>query len=137
MKIVAEFNSNAELVSFISTFGGKISGPVTEVKADRYANSAPKTKVEVIKKVETPIETKIEAVVEIKDAEIVKTDETKTGPVELLFTKEMVRAVFTKLFEEGKQKEAKELTAKFGANNLSELKETDYATIYKEAGGLV
>lgn len=127
MKITAEFNSNAELVSFISTFGGKTPGPITEIKA------VPNTsKIEVIKKVASPAEKKVEAVVEIKDAKI---DEKKDEEPKV--TKEMVRAVFTKLFKEGKQKEAKELTAKFGANNLSKIKETDYATIYKEAGGLI
>jgi len=136
MKIVVEFNSNAELVNFISTFGGKISGPVTEVKTDRYVNAAPHaSKVEVIKKVETPTETKIDAVVEIKDAEIVKPDEKKGEDPKV--TKEMVRAVFTKLIKEGKQKEAKELTSKYGASKLPDIKEEDFAAIYKEAEGLV
>jgi len=52
-------------------------------------------------------------------------------------TKEMVRAVFSQLIKKGKQKEAKELTSKYGAAKLSEVKEEDYAAILKDAEELL
>lgn len=143
MKITAEFNSNEELLSFISTFGAKdisktimepigVRGSVTTSKPE--VKEAPKTKTteskkEDVKKVDAEIvgvENKTE---EVKDAEGVKED----GKEDLKVTKEMVRAVFTKIIKAGKQKEAKELTKKYGASRIPEIKEEDYEAIYKEA----
>lgn len=141
MKIVAEFNSNEELLSFISTFGTKTVSQITKgigvpkveatkkepdkvkIKEPEKVDNIPKVDAEVVGVDETPTE--------IKDAENVKVDE------EPKITKEMVRAVFTKLIKAGKSKDAKELTSKYGASKLPELKEEDYAAVYKEAEGLL
>jgi len=94
MKITAEFSSNEELVSFISTFGAI----PTEVKVEKVEKVA---KIEkVAQEMKAPEETKIASVIKTADAEIVKPDEKKDEDSKI--TKEMVRAVFTKLFKEGK-----------------------------------
>jgi len=49
----------------------------------------------------------------------------------------MVRAVFSKLIKAGKQQEAKDLTAKYGASKIPEIKEEDYVAILKEAEELL
>ena len=42
-----------------------------------------------------------------------------------------------KLIKAGKSKEAKELTAKYGASKIPEIKEEDYVAVYKEAEELL
>lgn len=130
MKITAEFNSNEELISFINTFGTK---SLTEVVA-------PTEKKEV--KVNLPKEAKKEEVKKVDlPKEETRKEETKIDPpkeeVKVEVTMEMVRAVFTKLIKAGKQKEAKEITTKFGASKLPELKEEDYAAVIKEAEAIL
>lgn len=117
MKITAEFNSNEELISFINTFGAKTLTGVTAIEKKENV------KVDSPKKEAKKEETKIDP-----PKEEVKKEDSK---VEV--TMEMVRAVFTKLIKAGKQKEAKEITTKFGASKLPELKEQDYAAVIKEA----
>lgn len=162
MKIIAEFNSNEELLGFISTFGARnftvgqalnqaVEGP-KEGKKVSDTQKVEDTKKEVKKetpKVETTKEekkeevTKVDAEVvgvdvkatEVKDAEGVKEEAPKTEETKI--TKEMVRAVFSKLIKAGKQKEAKDLTSKYGASKLPDLKEEDYAAAYKNAEGLL
>jgi hypothetical protein len=147
MKITAEFNSNEELLNFISTFGTKTLAPITGTKSTVAA------KVEATKKVDAPVKQKEpekvdnipkvdaelvgidETPTETKDAENVKEEAPKDEQPKI--TKEMVRAVFTKLIKASKQKEAKELTKKYGASKLPELKEENYAAVYKEAEGLL
>lgn len=135
MKITAEFNSNEELISFINTFGAK---SLTEVvapieKKEVKVNLPKEAKKEEVKKVDLPKE-------ETKK-EDVKKEETKIDPPKedpkVEVTMEMVRAVFTKLIKAGKQKEAKEITTKFGASKLPELKEEDYAAVIKEAEAIL
>lgn len=131
MKITAEFNSNEELISFINTFGTK---SLTEVvapieKKEVKVNLPKEAKKEEVKKVDLPKE-------ETKK-EDVKKEETKIDPPKEEVTMEMVRAVFTKLIKAGKQKEAKEITTKFGASKLPELKEEDYAAVIKEAEAIL
>lgn len=126
MKIIAEFNSNEELISFINTFGAKTLTEVIAIeKKESVKVDSPKkaTKKEEVKVVDPPKE-------EIKEAK--KEEDPK---VEV--TMEMVRAVFTKLIKAGKQKEAKEITTKFGASKLPELKEEDYAAVIKEAEAIL
>lgn len=144
MKITAEFNSNEELLSFISTFGAKdisktvmepigVKETVTTIKPEiKEAPKAktPESKKEDVKKVDAEVVGVNNKIGEIKDAEGIKEDKKKEDPK---ITKEMVRAVFTKLIKAGKQKEAKELTKKYGASRIPEIKETDYEAIYKEA----
>lgn len=136
MKITAEFNSNEELISFINTFGAKT---LTEVvapieKKEVKVNLPKEAKKEEVKKVDLPKE-------ETEKEEVKKVDppkeEVKVEDPKVEVTMEMVRAVFTKLIKSGKQKEAKEITTKFGASKLPELKEEDYAAVIKEAEAIL
>lgn len=52
-------------------------------------------------------------------------------------TKEMVRGIFGKLIKAGRAGEAKEITKKFGASKVPDLKEEDYAAVYKEVEALL
>lgn len=127
MKIVAEFNSNEELINFINTFSTKaiIQGIKEEEitgKGIGLTDSAPENSPEGE---EFETEDKPEANADKAPNSIEK------------ITKEMVRAAFTKLIKAGKQKEAKELTKKYGASRLPEIKEEDYEAIYKDAGELL
>ena len=140
MKITAEFNSNEELISFINTFGTRTLAEVVlpiekkEVKVD----SPKEAKKEEVKKVESPkedVEKEETKVVDPPKEEIKEVKKVVDPKVEV--TMEMVRAVFTKLIKAGKQKEAKEITTKFGASKLPELKEEDYAAVIKEAEAIL
>lgn len=146
MKIVAEFNSNEELLSFISTFGTKTVSQITKGTGAPKAEAYTEKNVELIKPVQLHSSNKEEnkdvsklendkVPAETKEAENVKEDAPKDE--ESKITKEMVRAVFTKLIKAGKSKDAKELTSKYGASKLPELKEDDYAAVYKEAEALL
>lgn len=141
MKITAEFNSTEELLSFISTFGtkaavqlegAKVGTKKEDKKADKVTPDKEDTKIENTKEEVPTVEAEKvgqdTTPTEIKDAEGVK---------EPKVTKEQVRAVFAKLIQSGKQKEAKELTTKYGANKLPDVKEEDYAAILKEAEELL
>lgn len=138
MKITAEFNSNEELVSFINTFG---------VKSITCAQKGMKETFEKVTQapiVEKPIEeSKEEAKVE-KPAKEPKEEFKEEKPAEepkeekvIKITKEQVRAVFSKLLKAGKQQEAKDLTAKYGASKIPEIKEEDYEAVLKEAEELL
>lgn len=65
------------------------------------------------------------------------TVQTPTTESEPKITKEMIRAIFTKIIKVGKAAEAKALTAKYGAKKVPDLKEEDYAAVYKEANALL
>ena len=110
MKITAEFNSINEIVDFINTFGTKIGNQITIDGA--------KVGSKIKEKITSPV----------KEAEGIK---------EVKVTKEQVREVFSKLIKAGKQKEAKELTSKYGASKVGEIKEEDYAAILKDAEELL
>lgn len=147
MKITAEFNSNEELANFISTFGAKtivqnaeprqcvqaIAKGITSTKTEEVVKKPVENKkeesIKEVPKEETPKEEVQQPKEELKEA-APKEEDTKV-------TKEMVRAVFSKIIKAGKQKEAKALTEKYGASKLPEVKEEDYAAIYKEAEGLI
>lgn len=146
MKIIAEFNSNEELLSFVNTFGATALQPTsTEVPVTKKEAEAPKedkkTKKATKEKVkeEPKEEPKNNEEIETSKEEVTEAPKEETAPVEQekSISKEEVRAVFTKLFKAGKGKEAKELTAKYGASKLGELKEEDYAAVLKEAEELM
>jgi len=138
MKIIAEFNSNEELVSFISTFSTNTIG-VTKQGIATVIETKEVIKVDDFKIVDKPDEevkeeapkSEIKEIVTPKEADIPK-EEPKTE-----ITKEMVRGLFTKIIKAGKQKEAKELTDKYGATRLPDIKVEDYSAIYKEAEALI
>lgn len=135
MKITAEFNSNEELLNFVRTFGGimpqeeKVGQPVkiqpTVVKSNK------KEKVEEIKnednapKVEAEVTDIDTTSTENKDAEITEGQDKK-------ITKEEIRAMCSKAMKAGKQSEVKNIVAKYGAKKVPDLKEENYAEVYKE-----
>ena len=146
MKIIAEFNSNEELLSFVNTFGATALQPTsTEVPVTKKEAEAPKedkkTKKATKEKVKEEPKEEPKNNEEIESSMVVVTEAPKeeTAPVEQekSISKEEVRAVFTKLLKAGKGKEAKELTAKDGASKLGERKEEDYAAVLKEAKELM
>ena len=147
MKITAEFNSNEELLSFINTFGTSavhqtinLSPSVIEKdtksapKAEKTIKEEPKVDKKEEKKAKVTEEVKQDEKVENKEEGAAEEVEDKQ---EEKVTLEMVRAVFAKIIKAGKQKEAKELTTKYGASKLPELKEEDYSKILKEAEELI
>ena len=138
MKIIAEFNSTNEVLDFINAFGaGAVTTQLTiddeKVGAALGATKEDK-KIEVLNK-----EVKVEEREETKKVEVEEsnnvTEDKKSEVVKV--TKEQVREVFSKLVKAGKQKEAKDLTAKYGASKVGEIKEEDYAAILKDAEELL
>ncbi|MBE1305629.1 hypothetical protein G4W71_16620 [Clostridium botulinum] len=149
MKITAEFNSNEELLNFINTFGTTKIMERIEPKQGGQASTEKKEAVKEAPKKEVKKDIKKK---EVKSIDPPKQDtkkekntpaeqtEKENKPVEepkTEITKEMVRAVFTKLIQAGKQKEAKEITLKYGASKLPELKEEHYAAVIKEVEELL
>lgn len=136
MKITAEFNSIYEVQDFIEAFGAKAitsqitidgtkMGATLEGAKESEKSSPIKEEVKTVKKEESPKVEQANGVTEDKKSEVVKV------------TKEQVREVFSKLVKADKQKEAKELTAKYGASKVGEVKEEDYVAILKDAEELL
>lgn len=151
MKITAEFNSSEELISFINTFGANaLKGieskkEVQEVEVKEVKKVKEETvteKKEEVKQVDTPKEeVKKETVIEKKEE---KSNPPKNEQVKTVdqsskekITKEMIRAAFAKLIKVGKAKEAKDITTKYGAKKVPDLKEEDYTAILKEVEELL
>ncbi|WP_338630595.1 hypothetical protein [Clostridium baratii] len=132
MKITAEFNSNEELLNFIKVFGEVQLNKEVQQGVVIAENKKITTKKESKKTNET--DKKVENL-EVKEEQLEITEDKKESNHKV--TKEEVRAVFTKLIKAGKQKEAKELTAKYGAAKLPDVKEEDYAAIKEEAEALL
>lgn len=138
MKITAEFNSNEELINFISTFGAKTLVQNVKSVQDIAKDS---TSAKTQESVEKPVEIKKQE--SLNDVPKEETPKEETPKEETpkdedsKITKETIRAIFTKLIKAGKQKEAKELTLKYGASKLPDLKEEHYAEVYKEAEALL
>lgn len=132
MKITAEFNSNEELISFINTFGAN----ALKLEAKEDVKATKEVKKEAAKKVDPTKE-------EVKKQEVKQVDppkeETKKEDKkqDTQITKETIRAAFAKLIKAGKANEAKEITAKFGAKKVPDLKEEDYAAVLKEVEELL
>lgn len=145
MKITAEFNSTKEVLDFINTFGTKVATQITidGAKVGAKVGSKIEEKItnpskEVFKeeiKIEEEVPTiEAEQVGQVNEVTSVKEVE---GVKEVKVTKEQVREVFSKLIKAGKQKEAKELTSKYGASKVGEVKEEDYVAILKDAEELL
>lgn len=144
MKITAEFNSNEELLNFINTFGAKSITPsqgvgqtpknkkeaAAKVKEEKKEDPTPEVNAEIVSE-----ETPDGDVVNADSAPVDEANSKEENKTEI--TKEMVRAIFTKLIKAGKANEAKALTSKYGASKLPELKEENYEAAYKEAEALL
>ena len=145
MKITAEFNSTKEVLDFINTFGTKVGTQITIDGAKVGAKVGPKieekitAQIKEVGKGEMKIEEEVPRaeVEQVGQAEDVSEIKEAEGVKEVKVTKEQVREVFSKLIKAGKQKEAKELTSKYGASKVGEVKEEDYAAILKDAEGLL
>jgi len=141
MEITAKFNNGEEMMAFARLLLGQDNtvkfvpshGVVADVDPSKEDDT--EKQEDKSKEVNTP---KVEAEVVGIDATTKETepveDKKKEEPK---VTKEMVRAAFSKLIKDGKQKEAKELTSKYGAAKLPDVKEEDYAAILKEAEDLL
>lgn len=133
MKITAEFNSIYEVQDFIEAFGAKAITSQITIDGAKVVGTPKENKkmeehnknVKVAEKEEIQKYEQHNGVTEDKKSEVVKV------------TKEQVREVFSKLVKAGKQKEAKELTAKYGASKVGEVKEEDYVAILKDAEELL
>jgi hypothetical protein len=139
MKITVEFNSVEEILTFASAFGKtgfvpqyeSVQAPAVEIPKE---NKQPiETKVEDTAKEDKKIETRVEEPPienDVKTNEEVKEDPKDEEPK---VTKEMIRERLGAIMKAGKQKEVKELVAKYGAERVPDLKEEDYVAVYKEA----
>ena len=135
MKIIAEFNSNEELLSFVSTFSG-LGVTVNNIEAPKVKKA---TKRE--EKVQASKEEKVEAEI-VKDEEIknIANDDKTTEVVDVepkeegtkAITKEDVLNASKVKMAEGKTAEVKAIIAAHGAKNLSGIKEEDYEEVMKE-----
>lgn len=143
MEITAKFNNGEEMMSFARLLLGQDNTvafvPSHGVVADVDPSKEDDTEKQEDKSKEVNIP-KVEA--EVVGEDVPPTDTKESEPVEdkkekPKVTKEMVRAAFSKLIKAGKQKEAKELTSKYGAAKLPEVKEEDYAAILKDAEELL
>ncbi|EJO5349346.1 hypothetical protein NRP93_003518 [Clostridium botulinum] len=149
MKITAEFNSNEELLNFINTFGTtniiqkidpkQVGQASTERKEAIKETSKKEFKKDIKKEEAKSIDPPKQDTKKEKNppAEQTKKEDKPVEEPKTEITKEMVRAVFTKLIQAGKQKEAKEITLKYGASKLPELKEEHYAEVIKEVEALL
>lgn len=138
MKIIAEFNSTSEVIDFINAFGAKSVENKESIDSTEQIKIFSKSIIENIKEDKkddvSDIDVKVEEKEKSQKVEQSKdTEDKKCKEV----TKEQVREVFSKLIKAGKSKEAKELTSKYGANKLGEVKREDYEAILKEAEELL
>lgn len=145
MKIVAEFNSIkeikefAELISASKTETTVLDARVSVLETNQIVQEStksvePKKEIQEItsepERVKEIVPEKEEAIPEPKPVQEVE-------PEEKQLTKDDIRGIFSKLIQAGKQKEAKQLTNKYGAKKISDLKQEDYSVIYKEAEELI
>lgn len=164
MKITAEFNSVDEVLAFANTFVK--TSPAAVVRTMQAMNEIKEKEIvkaeaentqaveEALLKIEPTHEnkeepTKVEAPEEAqskvglskgykKEAEKVDTQlNFELSEEKPKITKEMIRGIFGKLIKAGKANEAKKITKKFGASKVPDLKEEDYAAVYKEVEALL
>lgn len=137
MKIIAEFNSVEELSSFINTFGNKPLGTIVANKIEVVGAAASTESNKVVKNEDKPKDI-IKEIVPVKEEDLPKDDKKEESKdEEPKVTKEMIRERLGVIMKKGKQKEVKELVAKYGASKVPDIKEEDYAAIYQEAEGLI
>lgn len=137
MKIHIEADSTQELLDFIKDFAG--TTPILDKQVVIEIPTTPEEKEAFKEEMKKPEEESKAPGIEnpVKEVKIPDKEQEEEPKEEIKITKEMVRAVFTRLIKAGKQTEAKTLTAKYGASKLPELKEEHYAAVYKEAEGLL
>lgn len=128
MKIVAEFNSIEEVKEFSKAFkANEIIIPPIQINNDT-ANALVETKKSEDSEIKKETKTKTKKVSKKEEEKAVKEDVKEEKKID--FTE--VREVATTLVQAGKQPELAEITAKYGASKLSELKEEDYEAVLNE-----
>jgi hypothetical protein len=138
MKITAEFNSVEEVLAFASTFGAKAFIPEQGVQAPVITKESKPVEMPIKKEEPSKVEeTPKEEAAATKEESEVKTDPDPKEESKPEITKEMVRAKFNEIIKAGKQKEAKELVAKFGASKLPDVDPKHYEELMKEAEALL
>lgn len=156
MKITAEFNTVGEILEFITTFGANTIMPIKEIqeKVKKEASIVEGDTQEKMKKEDKPekgkaSKAKKEEPKKMETEQIFSSSKEELEPVKeeskdiehkeevKKFTKEEVRAVFTKLIKAGKREDAKSITEKYGATKISEIDEKDYAAVTEEVEALL
>lgn len=128
MKIVAEFNSIEEVKEFSKAFkANEIIIPPIQINNDT-ANALVETKKSEDSEIKKEAKTKTKKVSKKEEEKAVKEDVKEEKKID--FTE--IREVATTLVQAGKQPELAEITAKYGASKLSELKEEDYEAVLNE-----
>lgn len=139
MKIIAEFNSVSDIKEFIGAFGVVGATPIQVENVIAKAEIKEETKT---KKVTAKKEDKVQAPKEESKEETEKVEAENVGvaetPVEIkdaevkTVTKEDVLNACKVKMTEGKTAQVKAITSKFGAKNVSSIKEEDYEAILAE-----
>ena len=128
MKIIAEFNSIEEVKEFSEAFrANEIIIPPIQINNDT-TNALVETKKSEDSEIKKETKTKTKKVSKKEEEKAVKEDVKEEKKID--FTE--VREVATTLVQAGKQPELAEITAKYGASKLSELKEEDYEAVLNE-----
>ncbi len=128
MKIIAEFNSIEEVKEFSEAFrANEIIIPPIQINNDT-TNALVETKKSEDSEIKKETKTKTKKVSKKEEGKAVKEDVKEEKNID--FTE--IREVATTLVQAGKQPELAEITAKYGASKLSELKEEDYEAVLKE-----
>ncbi|WP_195972983.1 hypothetical protein [Clostridium thermobutyricum] len=128
MKIIAEFNSIEEVKEFSEAFrANEIIIPPIQINNDT-TNALVETKKSEDSEIKKETKTKTKKVSKKEEGKAVKEDVKEEKKID--FTE--IREVATTLVQAGKQPELAEITAKYGASKLSELKEEDYEAVLKE-----
>ncbi|MGL5440825.1 MAG: hypothetical protein ACRDA4_10685 [Filifactoraceae bacterium] len=135
MKILAEFNSNEEILDFVGLFKGDTP------------TDFPKFNIEPKKETKKIVKVREDGKVVAKEVnEEVKADDPKEETVvtedkkkdeELKITKEFVRSKFIELSKLGRSSEAKEVLGRYGVKKVTEVKEEDYVAIVKDVEALL
>ena len=128
MKIIAEFNSIEEVKEFSKAFkANEIIMPPIQIDNEAI-NALVETKKSEDSEIKKEAKTKTKKVSKKEEEKAVKEDVKEEKKID--FTE--IREVATTLVQAGKQPELAEITAKYGASKLSELKEEDYEAVLKE-----
>lgn len=128
MKIIAEFNSIEEVKEFSEAFrANEIIIPPIQINNDT-TNALVETKKSEDSEIKKETKTKTKKVSKKEEEKAVKEDVKEEKKID--FTE--IREVATTLVQAGKQPELAEITAKYGASKLSELKEEDYEAVLNE-----
>lgn len=143
MKIVAEFNSIQEIKDFATLIGGQkelvLRADYIKPEMVQEPNNVDAVQEVAPEKEEPKVEETTKEVVSEKEEPTPDTEEEAQEEAQEVkkISKEDVRGIFSKLIQAGKQKQAKELTNRYGAKKIPEIKEEDYEAIYKEAEELL